>query len=820
MVDDPIGFLQALPMTLIALLLLALALFVALAYFGKPGLGAVAGSLAFLVGYWQVCGTPPFLWVLLGLTGLGFALGLIPGFRQTVLTGRIMNALAPSLPRISETELVALEAGTVWWDADLFSGRPDWDKLLAFEPKGLSPEEQAFLDGPVETICQMVDNEEVDRLGDLPPAVWEYLKEQGFMALIIPKAYGGLEFSAEAISAIITKVSSHNVTLAVTVMLPSSLGPAELLLHYGTKDQREHYLPRLAKGELIPAFALTEPHAGSDAGSMRSTGVICRGEWQGEQVLGLRLDWDKRYITLAPICNLLGLAFQAQDPDGLLGNQKDLGITCALVPADLPGIQTGERHDPLGVKFVNGPTQGQNVFIPLENVIGGRKGLGNGWRMLMDCLSAGRAISLPGLACGAGQNTSLTVAAYSQLREQFGLPLHQFEGVATPMGRIAGMTWMMNAGRELTAMAVAQGEKPSVVSAIMKAYCTEGMRKVVNDGMDIQAGAGICRGERNILARYFQAIPIGITVEGANILTRTLIIFGQGMLRCHRYAFDEVRAVQAKDVARFDRAFMGHVGSGITAGVRATVQGLWGGPIFPVTGPASSAWLVRGMTRLSAGFALSAETAMASLGGDLKRREELSGRLADALAYLYFGSACLHRFVREGAREEDEIWLRWAGETCLYEAQEALIGLLDNLPNRFLGWSVKKMLFPWGRSYERPRDETTHGLSQRIAQQAEVRDALCRDAHRPSGDRPGLGALLAGLERLQRVAPMRRKLAKAVKERVLPRRTERDLLDVAVEKQVLTEVERLILRDALDLRDDLIQVDAFSPEEYLERCGA
>ncbi|MEZ5976361.1 MAG: acyl-CoA dehydrogenase [Planctomycetota bacterium] len=808
-------------MSLLLFLLLALLVFTVFAYAGKPGLGALFGAILYLYGAWCVCGTPPMWWILVGLAAVATVLSIVPGLRQRFVTGPVMNLLGPSLPRISDTELVALEAGTVWWDADLFSGKPDWEKLLAYKPKGFSPEEQAFLAGPTEEICRMVDNEQVDQLGDLSPETWQYLKDQGFMALIIPKSFGGKEFSAEAISTIITKVASHNVTLAVTVMLPASLGPAELILHYGTQAQRDHYLPRLASGALVPAFALTEPHAGSDAGSIESTGVICKGMWNGQEVLGLRLNWNKRYITLAPICNLLGLAFQAQDPDGLLGGPKYLGITCALVPTELPGVTTGERHDPLGVKFVNGPTQGKDVFIPLDHVIGEQDGLGKGWRMLMDCLSAGRSISLPGLACGAGQNASLTVGAYGLLREQFGLPLHKFEGVATPMGRIAGMTWMMNAARELTASSVAHGEKPSVISAIMKAYCTEGMRTVVNDGMDVLAGAGICRGERNILARYFQAIPIGITVEGANILTRTLIIFGQGMLRCHRYAFDEVRAVQRKDVQAFDKAFRGHMGAAVSSGVRATVQGLFGGPLTPTPGPSASDWLVRGLTRLSAAFAVCAETSMATLGGDLKRREELSGRLADALAWMYFGSASVHRFVHEGGREVDEAWLRWAGATSLYNAQEALLGLLDNLPNRPIGWMVRKLLFPWGRSYERPRDEVTHELANRIVNDAVLRDRLCRDAHVPAPGRPGLGALFHGAERLQRVAPLRRKVAKAVREKVLPRGVkELGLLPLAIEKNVLSEAEALILRDALELQADLVQVDSFSPEEYLGRCGS
>ncbi|MFT7676830.1 MAG: acyl-CoA dehydrogenase, partial [Planctomycetota bacterium] len=514
-------------MTLLVLALLA-ALAFALLLADRPGLAAFV-PLVLGLGIWQVFGSPGYApWIVAVLL---VAVVALPEVRRGLISGPVLKAIGPDLPTISETEQVALEAGTVWWDKDLFSGNPDWNKLLDFRGPGLTEREQSFLENEVEELCRMVDCEEVDKLGDLTPEAWAFLGKAGFMGLIIPEEYGGLAFSSEAVSAIITKASTHNVTLAVTIMLPSSLGPAELLLHYGTQAQRDHFLPLLARGEEIPAFALTEPFAGSDAGAMRARGVVCEREIDGKTVLGLNLNWDKRYITLAPNCTLLGLAFKAEDPDGLLGQPKDYGITCALVAADLPGVETGLRHDPLGVKFINGPTTGKDVFIPMERVIGEQGGLGQGWRMLMDCLSAGRALSLPGLAAGALQTCTATVTAYGSLREQFGMPIGKLEGVADPIGRIAGTSWMITAARELTASAVASGEKPSVISAIMKAWCTEAMRDGVNDAMDVQAGAGICRGSRNVLARYYQAIPIGITVEGANILTRTLIVFGQGVLR-------------------------------------------------------------------------------------------------------------------------------------------------------------------------------------------------------------------------------------------------------------------------------------------------
>lgn len=803
-------------MTVLVILSLAALAFILLLV-DRPGLAGVIPLLLGLV-LWQIFGSPGLIpWI---LSGMAIAIFAVPELRRMVVSGPVLSALGPHLPRMSETEKVALDAGTVWWDGDLFSGNPDWDKLLAFRGPGLSPKEQSFLDNEVEQICALVKSEEVDATGDLSPAAWSMLKNSGFMALIIPEQYGGLGFSAEAVSAIVTKVSSHNVTLAVTIMLPSSLGPAELLMHYGTQAQRKHWLPRLANGSEIPAFALTEPFAGSDAGAMRSKGVVCKGDWNGEQVLGLRLNWDKRYITLAPNCTLLGLAFKAEDPDGLLGSQKDFGITCALVPANMPGVQTGLRHDPLGVKFINGPTTGKDVFLPLDNVIGGRAGLGQGWRMLMDCLSAGRAISLPGLAAGALETATLATSAYGAMREQFGLPIGKMEGVAAPIGRIAGTSWMVGAARELTAAAVAQGEKPSVISAIMKAWCTEAMRTGTNDAMDVMAGAAICRGPRNVLARFYQALPIGITVEGANILTRTLIIFGQGALRCHPQAQEEVRAAMAGDVEAFDKAFSKHLGGVASTTARALWFGLTGGGLTTATGSAEAARLVNGMTRFSAAFALCTEVAMGTLGGELKRREELSGRLADALAWLYFGSAALHRYESRGCPKEEEPFMRWAGETCLVRCQDALDGLLRNLPMGFLGACLRRALFPFGRPYGGPSDELTADLARRAMEHEPTRAMLSACAYIPSADEPGLGRLDASYQRLRKMAPLRKKLRDAIRKGTLPRGSEIDLLDQAEEAGVLSGPEVGALSETLRMRDEQMLVDAFDAEQYLSRCGS
>ncbi|MET0591625.1 MAG: acyl-CoA dehydrogenase, partial [Polyangiaceae bacterium] len=498
--------------------------------------------------------------------------------RQKLISPFVMRLVKGALPRMSDTERTALEAGTVWWDGELFSGDPEWDRLLAFEEPKLSHEEREFLQGPVEELCGMIHEWEVERDGDLPDEVWSFIKERRFFGMIIPRSFGGLGFSATAHSAIVTKIASRSVTAAVTVMVPNSLGPAELLLHYGTDAQKRHFLPRLASGEEIPCFALTGPEAGSDAASTESTGVVCKGWFGDREVLGMRLNWKKRYITLAPVSTLIGLAFNLSDPDGWLGSGEELGITLALIPANLPGIEIGRRHDPLGIPFQNGPTEGHDVFVPLEYIVGGRARAGQGWRMLMECLAAGRGISLPALSVGAAELATRIVGAYGLVREQFGTPIGKFEGIEEPLARIGGRTYAMNAARRLTTAAIDAGEKPAVLTAIVKAYLTESMRVVVADAMDIRAGAGICKGPRNPLATAHLASPIGITVEGANILTRSLIVYGQGAIRCHRYLLDEMESASAGDAPRFDAAFFSHANALTRNVLRGFLFGFTGGP--------------------------------------------------------------------------------------------------------------------------------------------------------------------------------------------------------------------------------------------------
>ena len=655
---------------------------------------------------------------------------------------------------------------------------------------------------------------EVVQRGDLPLEVWEFIKRHRFFGMIIPEEYGGLGFSAAAHSAVVTKLASRSVTTAVTVMVPNSLGPAELLHRYGTEEQKSRYLPRLATGEEIPCFALTGPEAGSDAAATQSVGTVCRGTYRGEDVLGMRLNWRKRYITLGPVATVIGLAFRLRDPDGLLGQEEDLGITCALIPADAPGIEIGARHDPMGVPFQIGPNWGRDVFVPVAFIIGGREMAGEGWRMLMESLAAGRSISLPSLAGASAQLAARVVGAYATVREQFDTPIGRFEGIEEPLARIGGLTYAMNAARTMTAGAVDAGERPAVASAIVKAYLTEGMRRVVNDAMDIRAGAAICRGPRNILAPVYQAVPIGITVEGANILTRSMIIYGQGAIRCHPYAQEEMRAVAEGDVRRFDCAFFGHVGFVIVNAVRAVLLGATNGRLVrpPVSGKAKRYF--GQLTRMSAAFAVVSDAAMATLGGKLKRREKISGRLADALAWMYLGSAALKRFIDEGERDCDVPFVEWSCVHALHEIQTALVGILRNLPNRLAAWALWPVVFPLGARLGPPSDRLGGAVARALLDDREACQALTRDIYVPPANEPGLGMLDSALDHALPALAVERKIRDAVRAGLLDKAPGDMLLDRAVEAGIITAGERQDVFGADEVRDEVIQVDAFVPEAF------
>jgi acyl-CoA dehydrogenase len=738
----------------------------------------------------------------------------IPAIRRPLISAPAMRLARGFLPRMGDTERIALEAGTVWWDGELFSGKPDWRKLLDFKPRPLSARERAFLDGPTEQLCRMVDDWQITQDRDLPPQVWEYLKRERFFGMIIPERYGGLEFSALAHSAVVAKVSSRSIATACTLMVPNSLGPAELLLHYGTEAQRQRYLPGLATGAEIPCFALTEPHAGSDAASSRSTGIVCRGTIDGSEVLGIRLNWTKRYITLAPVATVIGLAFRMHDPDRLLGGETDLGITCALIPRGTPGVRIGDRHDPMGVPFQNGPITGTDVFVPLDVVIGGRDGIGQGWRMLMDCLAAGRSISLPSLSVAATELAARITGAYATVREQFNMPIGRFEGIEEPLARIAGHAYLMNAARVLTCGAVDAGEKPAVLSAVVKAYLTDGMRSCVTDAMDIVAGSGVCRGPRNVLSRIYVAAPIAITVEGANILTRSLIVFGQGSIRCHPFVHDEMQAVQTNDAERFDRALFGHIGFTCRNAMRSLLLALTGGRLAAVPAGGPSAAYFRRLTRYSAAFAVVTDVALATLGGALKRREKISGRLADALAWQYLASAALKRFHDDGQPPRDERLLRWSCDLALWKIQEALAGVLDNLPNRFAAAIARALIFPLGAGQRPPHDALGAAVAHGLLDDDEIRRRLTADIYVPDAAEEGLGRLEAALGLVVVARKIQKKIRDAVRAGALAAEPAATLTERAAAQSVITADERQRIDAATRAQDAVIQVDAYAPTVY------
>jgi acyl-CoA dehydrogenase len=758
--------------------------------------------------------------ILIGITLLSLAVlfGVRP-LRRALVSRPIFRTYKRILPQMSETERVALEAGTVWWDGELFRGNPDWNKLLAYPVPKLTAEEQSFMDNEVEQACALVDDWQVTtELHDLSPQAWQYIKEHGFLGMIIPKKYGGLEFSAYAHSQIVTKLSTRCSALSVSVMVPNSLGPAELLLHYGTDAQKNHYLPRLAKGIEIPAFALTSPWAGSDAGSIPDVGIVCKGMWQGKEVLGMRVTWDKRYITLGPVCTILGLAFHLYDPDGLLGGRKHVGITCALVPRDTPGAEIGRRHFPLNAMFMNGPTRGKDVFMPLDYVIGGPAMVGQGWRMLMECLAAGRSISLPSSNTGMAQLTARTVGAYARVRSQFKMAIGRFEGVEEPLTRIGAYTYMMDAVRKMTAGAIDLGEKPSVVSAIAKYHVTERARQVVNDGMDIVGGKGICLGPSNFIGRAYQQLPIGITVEGANILTRSMILFGQGAIRCHPYVLKEMKAAFNPDPRQglqdFDMALFGHLLFTIRHAFGALGKGLTGSHFVNV--PANVAPETRRyyqqLTRFASAFAFLSDISMLVLGGELKRREKLSARLGDILSMLYLCSATLKRYESEGRQQADAPLLHWAIWDAMYKAQMAFDGVIANFPVRWIGRMLYRLVFPLGHPYDVPSDRIGHQVAKLLIEPSASRDRLTAEAYVPKVESEAVGALELALAATIAAEPIEAKIRAAEKSGVLadnPEANVRDLAHAAFAAGIVTPAEYTVLKRRNELRDKVIHVDDF-----------
>jgi len=726
------------------------------------------------------------------------------------------------LPSLSETERVALEAGTVGWEGELFAGNPNWDALLDQQWPELTETEQAFVDGPVEMLCDMLKPwQNAHELADLPPEIWAFLKEHRFLGMIIPTEYGGLGFSALAHRAVLQKVASVCPIAGTTIAVPNSLGPAELLVHYGTQAQKDYYLPRLASGKEIPCFGLTGPTAGSDATSIPDTGIICKGKHDGKDVIGIRLNFDKRYITLAPVATIVGLAFRMYDPDGLVGDREDLGISLALVPRETPGIEIGKRHMPLNVPFSNGPIRGKDVFVPLDALVGGIERAGQGWRMLIELLSVGRAITLPSSSTGGTKLCALSTGAYARIRKQFNLPIGRFEGVEEALARLAGHSYAISALSRMTASAVDLGEKPAVPSAIAKYHATEMARKVISDAMDVHGGKGIIMGPRNYLGRGWQGIPIWITVEGANILTRSMMIFGQGAIRCHPYVLKEMTAARLEDKSRsleeFDRHLFGHIGYSISNAVRSMLLGLSFARFAAVPSDRKTGKYYRKLTRYSAALAFASDIAMLTLGGKLKYKERISGRLGDVLSHLYICSAMLKRFEMQGRPAADQPILAWAFHDAVYQMQTALASVVDNFPGRAFRVLLAVIIFPLGRLEKQPGDRLGHKVAQLLLSPSATRDRLTSGIFISKSAQNPIGLLELALPRVIAAEPLERRILKAQSAGKLDAGNPPNQLDEAVRKSIISGTEAEELRQVREMVAEIIAVDEF--ESSVLRMG-
>lgn len=758
-------------------------------------------------------------WVVLLLLWLPL---LMPSVRCRLFSARVFRLLKSKLPPMRQTEKEAIDAGDIWWDAELFSGKPDWKQWDALPMPSLSADEQTFLDNETETLCRMLDDWKIiNEDYDLPAAVWQYLKEKRFFGMVIEKAYGGLAFSATAHSAIISKIATRSPSAAVTAMVPNSLGPAELLMRYGTEQQKSYYLPRLAQGDEIPCFALTGPMAGSDAASLPDYGVVCEGEYAGKQVLGIKLSWEKRYITLAPVATLLGLAFHLYDPEQHLGEQDDIGITLALIPTNHAGVEIGQRHYPAFMAFMNGPTTGKDVFIPLDFVIGGQAMLGKGWRMLMECLSTGRSISLPAMASATAKLAYRMTGAYARIRKQFNVPIAQFEGVELVLGRIAGLSYLLEATRAITAKAVDLGLSPAIISAITKYHTTEISRKIINDAMDVHGGKGIQMGPRNYLAGAYLGIPVSITVEGANILTRNLIIFGQGIMRCHPVLLTEIDAMGCEDpeagLKQFDKALVKHLGFLVSNLVRSVFFGVTGCHLMRTHHRGKMAKYAKQISRFSSALALVSDIALLSLGGALKRKENLSARLGDVLSYLYMASCALKTFKDHGEMPEEQAYADWALQHCLYEVQTAFSEFFDNFPIKWLAKILRLTVMPYGKRFKKPSDQLNQALIAEMTQPSVLRDRLTQYCYLPTSEDAAVGCVENAFTKAIAVSEIDKKFKQALKANHIKRyQPFAAQVSQAIEKNVLTTDEGALFITAQAAIADVIAVDTFD-KSYFER---
>lgn len=787
--------------------------------------------IALALGY---LGAPFFFWAVL-INGALLLLGapitifwavlavslvfLIKPVRASLVSSLVMKTFSALkiMPKISETERAALDAGVVWSEAELFSGHPNFKKIVSDQPyPQLTPEEKAFIEGPCQKLCEMLDDWKIYKTRVIPQDVIEFIKKNGFLGMIIPKEYGGLGFSAFAHSEVIQKISSRSVAASTTVMVPNSLGPAELLIHYGTEEQKRHHLPRLAKGEDLPCFGLTEPQAGSDAGSISSEGVLFRGS---DGRLKIRLNWRKRWITLAAISTTIGLAFRLRDPENLLGRGEDLGITCALIPSSLKGVIVGRRHDPLSIPFYNCPTEGHDVEVDAETaVIGGLKMAGHGWSMLMECLAAGRGISLPAQSTGGVKYLTRVASNHALIRKQFGVSIGRFEGVEEPLSFIAGHAYLLEAFRRYVLSALDQGIKPPVVTAIAKYNATEIFRKAVNDGMDILGGSGISMGPRNLIAIPYIATPISITVEGANILTRTLIVFGQGALRAHPYAYKEINALEKNDLKGFDNAFWGHIGHVVRNLCRSFLLSLTRGYLAWTPGAGGTRRYYQKLAWASASFAIMADISMGALGGKLKIKEKLTGRFADILSWMLMATAVLHRYEKEGFRKEDRLFVEYSMSMAFHKIQTAFTGIFSNFDVPGLSWFFKGPIKWWSELNSigaPPSDKLTHKICETILKPSELRDRLTNGIFIPKDEKEALGRLEQAFAVISRSEEAEKKIRKAIKSKELPKQKGPQLYDQALAKNIINKQEFDDLVRSNDLRWDAIQVDDFSEEEFL-----
>jgi acyl-CoA dehydrogenase len=783
-------------------------LFIALGYIGVPLWAWTIYAAAVL----SIAHAPIWLWMGFGL--LAIVLN-VPKLRQVLLTSQIVKAVRALklLPNISETEKAAIEAGTVWVEGEFFSGKPNFQRILNEPYPQITPEIQAFLDGPVEQVCRMASDWEIYQRKDIPPEVWDYLRQEHFFGMMIPKEYGGLGFSNLAYSAVMTKLASRSFTHVATVGVTNSLGPAKLLLRYGTPEQKDYYLPRLASGEDVPCFALTEPHAGSDAGSITSHGVVFRGE---DGQLYLRLNWQKRYITLGAIATLLGLAFRLKDPENLLGKGEDVGITCALIPTHTSGVIQNRRHDPMGVPFYNSPLEGHDVVVPIDRIIGGVSQAGQGWKMLMQSLAAGRGVSFPASCTGGAKLTARVTGAYAVARKQFGLSIGRFEGVEEPLARIGGLTYIMDAVRLYTCGAVDRGEQPAVVSAIAKYTSTELSRKIVTDGMDILGGAGICRGPRNLLANIYTATPISITVEGANILTRTMMIFGQGAIRCHPYVYAEIDALDRSDVAAFDRVLWPHLGSTVRNTFRAVLLSLSQGRLARSPVPGRTARYYRKLAWASATFAVLTDFAMFAFGGSLKRRETLTGRFGDLLSWMYLGTATLRRFEAEGRQTADLPFVDWAMNYTFAQLQQAFEGLFYNLP----GLKIMAALWRLNPIGAMPLDKLGTQVATLLQTPGASRDRLTQGIYLPTHPDEALGRLEQAMNLTLQTETLFKMIKTASQQGKLPQGQPEQLIEAALTANLITTEQEELMKKAAIARNDAIQVDSFTFEDYQQGTSA